>query len=118
VISFVVEGTPQPKGRPRVDTRGRKPRVYTPDATRTYEELVHLVALQARKKAGGTIRGPVRVDVRFFGARGDVDNLCKTVLDGMRRAAFADDRQVLELHAYVVRRDGKPRAEVVVEAIA
>ena len=114
MIAFTVPGRAHPKGRPRVDTRGASPRVYTPAATKSFEELVHAVA---KTSAAHPMRGPVSVEIRFFGAAGDVDNLCKSVLDGMRRACYGDDRQVVELRATLKRRDRDPRTEIVVRSV-
>jgi Holliday junction resolvase RusA-like endonuclease len=111
VIAFTVPGRARPKGRPRVDTRGPVPHAYTPSATKAFEEVVFATA---RCAAAHPIRGPVSVEIRFYGARGDVDNLCKAVLDGMRRACYGDDRQVVELRASLKRRDANPRTEIVV----
>jgi Holliday junction resolvase RusA-like endonuclease len=113
VIAFTVPGRARPKGRPRVDTRGATPHAYTPAATKAFEEIVFVTA---RCAAAHPMRGPVAVEIRFFGAAGDVDNLCKAVLDGMRRACYEDDRQVVELRASLKRRDRNPRTEVVVRS--
>ena len=44
----------------------------------------------------------VSVDLEFFrtpSCKGDVDNLSKSILDGMNKIAYEDDQQVKELHA-------------------
>ncbi len=120
-ISFTVVGTPVGKGRPRVSTRSGFVRTYTPERTREYETLVADVALAERVCAGlvPTI-DDVSVSLDFFfpvpksyskskrqacladelkPKKYDIDNLCKSVLDGMNGVIFLDDKQVCELHA-------------------
>ncbi len=94
-IRITVPGRPVPKGRPRLGFRGRKAFVYTPQATRDYEQLVGWTA-----KAAGCrpVDGPVAVvlDV-FVQRRMDVDNVAKSILDGLIGIAYEDDNQVIEL---------------------
>jgi Holliday junction resolvase RusA-like endonuclease len=111
VISFKIPGKPIPKGRPRF-ARGK---VHTPTRTRDYEKLVKALALKAR----GTTKpftGPVgvvvligqdetHVEIRPVGVaavpkakiRGDIDNIAKSLMDGLNRVIYKDDRQVVSL---------------------
>lgn len=110
-----VDGRPVPKGRPRT---GRGGRVYTPRATRDYEQLV-----AAEWQAAGARRlpdGPFALYAEFVYARPgshyrtkarvlrdgtppcpreDTDNAVKAVLDALQGLAFADDRLCVEIHA-------------------
>lgn len=107
-LAFVVSGKPVPKGRPRMTRSGA---VYTPIQTTRYERLV---AQSARAAGASPAPGPVSVDleIRFpipkswpkkrreaadgqpHTQRPDLDNLVKSVLDGLNGVAFADDAQV------------------------
>ncbi len=105
---------PVAKGRPRVGKGGR---IYTPAATREYEDAIGLQTrvLMAPRRA---TKRPVIVRMQFViswprswnGARRlnarhvtrpDVDNLAKALLDGICGPSFAihDDKQVVELTA-------------------
>lgn len=62
--------------------------------------------------------GPVSVVLVAYRPRrrGDIDNMIPLALDALRGVAYADDDQIVELHAF--RRDDKtrPRLEVQVES--
>lgn len=72
------------------------------------------VAALCRAAKASPLAGPVMVSVNVFRPirRGDLDNRIKVTLDVLRGYAFADDEQVVEIHAY--RHDDKanPRVEV------
>jgi Holliday junction resolvase RusA-like endonuclease len=106
---MVVHTKPRPKGRPRF-SRGR---TYTPDTTIQFEQLVRAAWIES---GGPTFEGPVEMDVTFYpdrievvvreldpeqksALRGDIDNYVKSLLDGLNKAAFDDDRRVLRLTA-------------------
>lgn len=118
-LEFFVEGSPVPKGRPRVVGRGRNRHTYTPERTLQWEEKVRAAALKAAKD--GHFVGPVAVDIRIehggvriilmkdecgrVPMRSDCDNVCKAILDGLQnrkwdRGVIADDRSVVELHFF------------------
>lgn len=108
--SFTVVGKPVPKPRPRVQMRGRHPHIYTP--TTPFENDVGWEAKRARVKPTD---GLVAISLRFFGhATADADNLAKAVLDGLNGIAYADDKQVVELHVYVDRAGKPARTEVTI----
>lgn len=106
---IVVPGRPKPKQRPRMTRRGR---VYTPEETLQYEDLVR-TAYKAQD--GELYDGPVRISVRLTNEathisvqptylaksplRGDIDNYLKSIMDGLQGAAFNNDRQVVALYA-------------------
>lgn len=98
-IIVYVPGDPMPKERPVVVGR----RGITPHKTREYERRVGVYGLQARGEynRGRTwdLTGWYRVDLRFCRetARGDADNVLKSVLDGLRGVLYEDDSRVCEI---------------------
>lgn len=106
--SFIAEGKPQVKQRPRMTRRGR---VFTPEKTLLAEQAV------AAQYKGPLFEGPVAVEMRFGidyigihiadldyqpikGLRGDLDNYVKMVADGLNGIAWNDDRQIKSVYAY------------------
>lgn len=63
------------------------------------------------------LKGEVVVSVAVFRPQrsGDLDNRLKVLLDSLRGVAFADDKQVVELHARRYDDASNPRVEVTVE---
>ena len=93
-LSFVVEGKPQGKQRPRFGKNGL---VYTPKETKSYERSVAWAAKRARPKGWDTSQA-VKVTVACFfpdSRRRDGDNVLKAVLDAMNHIIYDDDCQVL-----------------------
>ena len=106
-FTFVVQGRPVPKGRPRMTRRGR---VYTPKESIEAEELIaEIIGDKAP-----VFDGPVSVEMIFSkesttvtvralddaqtGLRGDLDNYVKLLLDGIQRSPLIEnDRQVLHI---------------------
>lgn len=90
---FFVPGQPVPKGRPRMGKGG----CYTPQRTKDYEKRVWVHA----KKAGcRKLSGSVHLELFFHmnrPSRADVDNLAKSVLDGLNGVLYNDDRQITTL---------------------
>lgn len=99
-IVIYVPGDPVPKARPRVSARRG---TFTPKATREYERRVTVYGLQARGEwqRGRTwdLAGWYRVEMAFCreAARGDADNVLKSVLDGLRGVTYHDDCRVVEV---------------------
>lgn len=107
--SFVVEGRPKPKARPRMSRKGM---VYTPKETIIAEEAyVHALGNDCP-----VFEGPVEVEMTFCidqtlvtiksipesetKLRGDLDNYVKTCLDGCQRAGIIpNDRLVMRIEA-------------------
>ena len=108
-----IEGTPIVTPRPRVTKRGH---AYTPARAKKAQErigqawkdrygdtqLQGAVALQvelrfeppkswSKKKQAAAIAGEIAATSH---AIGDIDNLAKTVMDGLNEVAFSDDSQV------------------------
>lgn len=115
-VSFVVEGTPVPKARPRFN--GFKKVAYTPERTTAYENHVAWKAAAAMRGKKPT-ELPVHVDVRIFfpipkqarktdreaAMQGtlwhckkcDSDNIFKSITDGAIGIVYKDDSQVCEM---------------------
>lgn len=104
-------GTPVPKGRPRW---GSGDRPYTDRRTRAWENQIAVQASAAAHRKGvAVLTGPLDVSMLFLirrkasvcnpypdTNRADLDNLVKSVLDGMQLGnVIADDRQVVDLRA-------------------
>lgn len=87
-----VPGKPVGKQRPR---KGRGNRWYTPRETKEYEARVGELARMALPRGWiRTGRYQVVVDVSTQSRRLDLDNVLKSVLDGLTGTVYEDDRQV------------------------
>ena len=105
MYSIEINTRPVPKQRPRLS----KFTVYTPKKTADYEKLI---AYEWKKKYKNLIlKGAVKLDLVFVfkkaktckktlhTQRPDIDNLQKSILDGLNKVAFVDDCQVVELNS-------------------
>ena len=117
VFTFVVEGKPQSKLRPRIVTNqytGKK-HGYTPERTASYENLIRW----SYKAAGGEYMGEklLAVEIKAFypipkstpkkkrlaieqneirpQTKPDCDNIIKGILDALNGVAYYDDKQVV-----------------------
>lgn len=92
-------------------------RVWRNRAVRTKEAEAYCALVRARYR-GKVHRGPVALTVRWFRAakRGDLDNRLKILGDALQGAAYLNDNQVVELHAYRHEDPTNPRVEVEVKA--
>lgn len=134
--SFVIKGIPQVKQRPRFSTRNGKVLTYTPKTTARFENLVRL---KAEKEFIQPLSGSIRLAIRFFlprpqrliwknkpmnelycDKRPDIDNLAKSVIDGLNGVAFKDDGQISDLHVTKKYHAGnsEPKTIIIVENIA
>jgi crossover junction endodeoxyribonuclease RusA len=92
-----VECVPVAKERPRLTRYGG---VYTPARTVEFERLI---GQSWREQQGETlIETPVVVwiNVGVVNMKKDIDNLVKSICDGLNGVAWLDDKQVVELHAW------------------
>lgn len=113
-ISFIVEGVPVAKGRPRFSSVGKFVKTYTPKKTLDYERKVFNVAVQHREST--PYLGPIQMSLLFLFPRPkrlankvdpgphmtkpDIDNLCKSVIDAIVNAQIIkDDTQISHLTA-------------------
>jgi Holliday junction resolvase RusA-like endonuclease len=120
MVTFMVEGTPVPKGRPRFARRGKFVSTYSPKTTVDYESKVSESAKLAMG-ASEPLETPVgayiyitlpvpasyskkRTQACLLGQerptkKSDIDNYCKAIFDGMNGIVFVDDSLVVSLHA-------------------
>ena len=119
MVCFDIEGNPIPKGRPRFRRTKTFITTYTPKKTLDFEDQVRKAAQDAMGKTD-LLETPIAVYLYFrlpipqsyskkrteaclSGSekhikRPDLDNLIKSVLDGMNGVVFKDDSQITSLH--------------------
>ena len=119
MVTYMVEGNPVGKGRPRFAKRGRFVSTYTPTKTRDYESIIKDAAKQAMGNSA-PLETPVtvaiyitvpipasyskkRTEACLSGSerpikKPDIDNIAKCFLDAMNEIVYLDDTQVLTLH--------------------
>ena len=92
---FFVPGYPMPA--PRMTTKSK----YL-TRNQKYAAFKERIGWEAKK----IMKKPFETDVfirlefiRLKSRKGDIDNICKSILDGLNKIAYRDDRQVRELHA-------------------
>ena len=113
-IKFTIPGPAQAKQRPRVNRNTG--RIYTPGATHKYEKLVkgsygdnpcfedQFISIKitfkfevpksySKKKRAEALEGNLRP------TKADIDNYIKSVLDGLNKVAFLDDRYICSIEA-------------------
>lgn len=100
-VTFFVPGIATPKQSTRfVTARNGRVHAHRDPRVEAWEQTVALFARQAW--TGDPLTGDVAVSVTFIRPRrsADLDNLQKGVLDAVKKIIFADDKQVVEIHAY------------------
>ena len=113
-ITFVIPGPAKAKERPRINRNTG--RIYTPGATHKYEKLVkesygdnpcfedQFISIKivfkfevpksySKKKRAEALEGNLRP------TKADIDNYIKSVLDGLNKVAFLDDRYICSIEA-------------------
>lgn len=136
MMKFEILGEPVGKGRPRVAMRGEHPHLYTPQSTAEWEQVcaqfsriearrqgvtiplpgnvgVLVIALQSRPKKYMRKKDPDGVMLRQ--TKPDIDNVVKSVLDGMvKGGVLQDDADVVHVEAYngYAEKDGTGRVLV------
>ena len=120
MVTFMVEGTPVPKGRPRFARRGKFVSTYSPKTTVDYETKV-CEAAQVAMGSSEPLETPVgayiyitlpipasyskkRTQACLSGEerptkKSDIDNFCKAIFDGMGGIVFVNDSQIVSLHS-------------------
>lgn len=113
IYSFTVDGNPIPKGRPRFGSG----HTFTPKKTKDAEQAIYIAALQARIRP---LSANISMSITFYlspkSHAADIDNLAKTVLDGLNGTAYKDDKQVVRLHLSKQYIDS-PRTEIAMEEL-
>ena len=129
-----IPGDPVGKGRPRFARIGRSAvRAFTPAKTKAYETKIGLLAMS--KRTGTILQGPVSVDVvaifkrpkrlmrkkdldglLWHQGKPDLDNVIKSVLDGLNGVIYEDDKQVVRIAAtsYYSEKGAQPRTIITV----
>ena len=117
---FTVYGEPVAKGRPRFSTRGKFPVAYTPEKTKAYESEVAMMA-SASMGTSEDLEGALEAFIYVTYAvptsyskkrseaclsglekhtkKPDLDNVVKSVVDGMDKIVFLNDSQITSIHA-------------------
>ena len=141
--TVIIPGEPKGKGRPRATVIHGHARVYTPATTASYENLVRLCFLEQNADAKPTNKA-VSLEVKFkfglnksdYNSKGepnkhgkaklqgtefhkkkwDVDNLLKSVMDGLNGVAYTDDCNVIKVTAEKSFSE-KPETEVIIDEI-
>lgn len=143
IREFIIPGEPQGKARPRATIIKGHARVYTPKATASYESLVRLAYMEKygdEKPSNKAIFIEVRFKFplnkadynskgelnkhgiakiqgsEFHKKKGDIDNLLKSLLDGLNGVAYVDDCYVVKICAEKMFSE-KPETEVVIREI-
>ena len=114
IVKFTIPGAAKAKDRPRINRNTG--RVYTPGATSKYEKLVkesygdnlcfedQFISIKilfkfevpksySKKKRSEALAGNLRP------TKADIDNYIKSVLDGLNKVAFLDDRYICSIAA-------------------
>lgn len=130
-IEFVVLGKPEPQGSIRAFMVGGKPRLTSDNSKlKPWRQQVGMTALSLRGDFFASRNQPVKLMVTFYlkppqklpkgrtgpTAKPDIDKLIRSVSDALTAILWADDAQVVEIHAHKVY--GTPEAtKISVEVI-
>jgi len=138
LIHFVVPGKPFGKQRPRVACRGKFSKAYTPEKTKTYENLVKLFYAQESK--GEMFPEDAELEIKIVAyyeipksvskvkrekmlsgrirptKRPDLDNVAKAIYDSLNKVAYHDDAAIVEARISKYYSDS-PRVEVTIKRI-
>jgi len=134
-MEFIIKGKSLAKARPQFSSRHGKFRTYTPKTTATFENLVKL---EASKHFDVPFSGPVILLITFYlprpqhliwktkpmpavwcDKRPDLDNLAKSVLDGLNGIAYHDDGQIASLRIEKLYQQGNvgPETKIKIEEL-
>ena len=130
-VYFIVPGPAKAKERPRM---GRNGRIYTPDSTHKYEKLVRecykekgiyyfddeyisikiifwfsIPKSYSKQKRQDCAEGFIRP------SRGDIDNYIKSILDGLNKVAYEDDKYIYKIEAEKRYTEYEARTEITIE---
>ena len=120
VLSFTIPGEVVPAQMGRLLSNGKtqgniRAKAYQKHAK--YHTLLHV----RTQRWEATAEERFAVTLRVFPSNHrtlDCDNASKNLLDALKRIAFPDDAQVVELHVYKRVDKERPRVEVRVERVA
>ena len=128
-VYFIVPGPAKAKERPRVGKGGR---IYTPNGTHKYEKLVRecygnnksfekkfiimkiifwfeIPKSYSKQKRQDCAEGFIRP------SRADIDNYIKSVLDGLNKVAYEDDKYIYKIEAEKRYTEYEARTEITIE---
>lgn len=114
--AFIIPGKPFGKQRPRVTVNGKYAHAYTPEKTKTYEELIRaeylkqcngkfeknipitisIVALFEPPKSDSQKQKNKKINnVIYATKKPDWDNIAKVICDALNGIAWVDDSQIV-----------------------
>lgn len=131
---IVVEGKIVPKARPRINTKTKV--AYTPKTTKEYEARIKKEYIE-QNGVNELFKGLLELNVKFFfkipksysrrrineikdkycGNHKDIDNCIKSVMDGLLKVAYEDDKQVVKIKASKLWTIGNERTEFEIKEI-
>ena len=139
-IDFIVYGEPRGKGRPRFSNVGNFVKAYTDKETEIYENKVMLSYKEAYKetdclfpkgtyvkmeidcyfslnkgdygKNGLNKSGREKISRIYCDKKPDIDNVIKSILDGLNGVAYSDDSQVVDISCSKCYTELSPRVEI------
>lgn len=120
MIEFEIDAVPVAQGRPRAVRMGNGVRLYDPQKSREYKEVVSLISrAYMRKNDLEPLSGALIVHLEFYFTppksyskkrlkaiyekkefhtkKPDVDNLSKSVTDAMNKICYEDDAQIIAM---------------------
>lgn len=135
---FEVYGEPKAKDRPRFGHADGGTFAYTTSKTSAYENLIRMEYKRQCRDAFFEKGVPIRITINAYlttpmsgskkkiaqmlegillpTKRPDLDNICKSVMDGLNKVAYHDDSQIVKL--YIEKYFSlQPRIEVLLEEI-
>ena len=136
-VTVVIPGTPHGKGRPRFSNKSRT--AYTPKATKAYEETVGRMAtleMRGKDQLFGALHMDMRAhfklpshwskakrDAALLGlvqptGRPDIDNLIKSVADGLQGIVYQDDSAIVSVACSKVYAAGEPFVVATVKCVS
>ena len=119
-IEIIIDGPPQGKGRARAFIRQGRVAHYTPNKTRDYETSIRLAAISAMRGAKPFVGAVSLIVLAYIDipaswskknkraateglikptSRPDLDNIVKSIKDGLNGICYRDDAQVCLIEA-------------------
>ena len=108
-IQFDALISPVALGRPRVNTNSKS--VYYRRADRDfYNQLAYIAKCEMGYQRRELLTGAIRADISLYRNLpvtsknfGDIDNHLKAIFDALTGIVYADDSQIIEVHAFKFR---------------
>lgn len=123
ISSFIITGDPVPKARARVAYKGGVARAYTPEATKTYADTVHVIMKNNLQR--GLVKkiprpDPVELRLHFFVSSKvtsvpDIVNLAALIADALQHICYDNDSQITKLECLKTK-SNKPRVQITVSS--